>query len=287
MTGTAEIPGQEVSLLTIGRFLGRNIGIIGSCFLFFAVAAGALSFKISPRYRAEVTISPVTSSGNLGQISGELGSLAAFAGINLGGEGKKSEEALAYLRSRGFTGEFIQKHSLMPILYSGKWNAQTGQWRGDPPTVAQAVKLFQNVIRQISEDRRTGIVTLAIIWKDRELAAQWANMLVAEADAALRQRRIAEFGRSIEFLKQEASQAQDVEIRTAVFKVMESELKDQMVARTRDSYAFKILDPAVPPDAKDKDSPNKPLYVILGGAFGIFVGCVWALARRRRAGSGR
>jgi len=176
---------------------------------------------------------------------------------------------------------------MLPILYANKWDAQTGQWVGEPPTLARAVKLFSNMVRQISEDRRTGIVTLGIVWKDRALAAEWANTLVAEADDALRQRRIAEFSRSIEYLRQESSQALDVEIRTAVFKVMESELKDQMVARTRDSYAFKILDPAVAPDAKDKDSPNKVLYVLVGGVFGIFVGSIWALARRRRSGSAR
>jgi LPS O-antigen subunit length determinant protein (WzzB/FepE family) len=66
-----------------------------------------------------------------------------------------------------------------------------------------------------------------------------------------------------------------------VYKVMESELKDQMVARTRDSYAFKVLDPAVPPDPKDRDSPNRILYLALGGAIGVLVGGIWALARQR------
>ena len=62
---------------------------------------------------------------------------------------------------------------------------------------------------------------------------------------------------------------------------MESELKDQMVARTRDSYAFAILDPAVPPDLKDKDSPTRMLYLAVGAALGLFVGCIWATGRRR------
>ena len=37
---------------------------------------------------------------------------------------------------------------------------------------------------------------------------------------------------------------------------METELKNAMLARTRDAYAFKILDPAVAPDPKDPDSPE-------------------------------
>ena len=76
-----------------------------------------------------------------------------------------------------------------------------------------------------------------------------------------------------------------VEVRAAVYKLMETELKNAMLARTRDAYAFKILDPAVvPPDLKDRDSPNKePLIVFLGACLSFLVGGIWARSRQRRA----
>ncbi|MGA8707011.1 MAG: Wzz/FepE/Etk N-terminal domain-containing protein [Steroidobacteraceae bacterium] len=277
-----ETSSQEISLVAMGRFLWRNLMLISVCVLAFAAAATAASYLVTPRYRAEVTFSPITEAPNFGQMSGEIGNLAAIAGINIGGGGRKADEALEYLRSHAFAAEFIQKHSLVPILYANKWDAQSGRWRGEAPTLGEAVKRFSgNRVRQISEDRRTGMVTLAIIWSDRNLAAQWANSLVAEADDELRRRAVAELGRSIEYLQQEAARAPNIEIRAAVYKVMESELKDQMVARTRDSYAFAILDPAVPPDLKDKDSPTRMLYLAVGAALGLFVGCIWAMGRRR------
>jgi LPS O-antigen subunit length determinant protein (WzzB/FepE family) len=282
--GDTELP--QISLLAIWRFLWRNRYLIGFCFIAFAAAATAGSYLVTPRYRADVSFSPITDAPKFGEMNGELGSLAAIAGINIGGS-RKSEEALEYLRSRGFTATFIQNHSLIPILYAKKWDAQSGQWRGDPPTLAMAVKRFSEKVRQISEDRRTGITTLSIIWSDRVLAAQWANALVVEADDALRKRGIAELGRSIEYLQQESAQASNIEIRSAVYKVMESELKDQMLARTRDSYAFAVLDPAIPPDLTDKDSPNRVLYLIFGGVFGLLLGSAWALGRRRTSDSAR
>jgi LPS O-antigen subunit length determinant protein (WzzB/FepE family) len=276
-TGDTSLP--QISLLAIWRFLWLNVYLIGFCFLACAAAATAVSYLVTPRYRADVSFAPITDAPNFGQIAGELGSLAAIAGINVGGS-RKSEEALEYLRSRGFTAAFIQSHSLLPILYASKWDAQRGQWRAEPPTLAMAVKRFSEKVRQISEDRRTGIVTLSIIWSDRVVAAQWANALVIEADDALRKRGIAELGRSIEYLQQEAAQSSNIEIRSAVYKVMESELKDQMLARTRDSYAFAVLDPAVPPDLTDKDSPIRILYVTFGGVFGLLLGSAWALGRQ-------
>jgi LPS O-antigen subunit length determinant protein (WzzB/FepE family) len=124
---------------------------------------------------------------------------------------------------------------------------------------------------------------ISIVWSDRYAAAEWANLLVAEADKALRDRAIAEQNRSLEYLKAEAAQTFSVEIGTAISKLTETELKNAMVARTRDAYAFKVVDPAVAADRKHRDSPNKPLIVAMGAGLGFVVGVIVAAVRRRRA----
>jgi uncharacterized protein involved in exopolysaccharide biosynthesis len=287
MNQTVDLPRREISLLSVSAFLGRHKTIVSLSVLVCGIAAGLMAFALVPKYRAEVVFSPVSSSGSFGGElgGGSLGGLAALAGISLGGAGKKSDESIEYLRSRQFTREFIQRHSLMPLLFASKWDAQQGRWRdpSDPPTISQGVERFANKVRQITEDHRTGIVTLAIIWRDRLAAAQWANALIAEADAALRQRAIAEYARSIDYLKEEGSGTSVVEVQQAVYKTMETELKDAMLARTRDAYAFKVLDPAVARDPKDTDSPNKPLIIALGAAFGLLIGVVLAATGQRRA----
>lgn len=277
-------PQREISLLAIWAFLWRHVMLIGGCALLFAAVAAALAFLVTPRYRAEVVFSPANNSSQLSALGDQLGGLAAIAGINLGsmGAGQKSEEALAYLRSRALTREFIERHSLMPLLFASKWDAQHSRWRGDPPTIAEGVDRFAHKVRQISEDRRTGIVTLAIIWRDRVAAANWANWLVAEADDALRQRAVSDLTHSIDYLKAEAAHESVVEMQAAISRVMESELKDAMVARTRDAYAFRVLDPAVVRDPKDTDSPNKVLYVAVGAVLGFLFGVIVAANRGRR-----
>ena len=98
----------------------------------------------------------------------------------------------------------------------------------------------------------------------------------------MRERAIAEQNRSIEFLKVEAAQTSTVEIANAISKLMETELKNAMVARTRDAYAFKVLDPAMVADLKDRDSPNKPLITVMGAGLGFVIGVIAAAARQRR-----
>jgi LPS O-antigen subunit length determinant protein (WzzB/FepE family) len=284
MNDPLESPRPQISLFAIARFLWRHVWLIGACTVLLAVAATALAYLRTQYYRSEVVFSPTNGSGGLGDIGGgSLGGLAALAGVNIGGGGKRSEEFLEYLRSQTFTRGFIERHQLLPVLFARKWNAQEGKWKtDDPPTLADAERRFSKKIRQITEDRRTGIVRLAIVWSNRQVAAQWANQFIAEADDALRQRAIVEYNRSLDYLTSETSKTSVVELRAAIYKAMESELKDAMLARTRDAYAFKVLDPAVVPDAKDIDSPSKALYLVLGAVFGLLLGIAIAASRERR-----
>ncbi|HLW23994.1 MAG TPA: Wzz/FepE/Etk N-terminal domain-containing protein [Steroidobacteraceae bacterium] len=277
----------QLSIFDLLAFMGRNVLLIGTSTLLCGVAAAALAFSMRPLYRAEIIVSSPDNVGTLGELGGQLGGLASLAGIaGGGGSGKKWNEALEYLRSRAFTARFIQKHDLMPVMYYQKWDAVNRRWRdpGPAPTLAEAVSRFGKKVRQIAEDRRTNIATVAIIWPDRVAAAQLANAMIAEADADLRHRAIEEQDRSVEYLKNEAQHTSTVEISTAISKVMETELKNAMLARTRDAYAFRVLDPAVAPDANDRDSPNKPLIVAAGLGIGLLLGMLIAIVRAAARG---
>ena len=278
---------SSLSLVDFVRFAWRHKLIICVCVLLFTAGAVVLALGLPSKYRSDIVFSPAESSGGgFGQLGGELGGLAAMAGINLGGGSKKSDEALQFLRSRAYTAEFIRRHDLMPLLFAGDWDAARRTWKKsaeDAPTISDGVNRFSSKIRQIGEDRRTGIVTMSIIWSDRKAAADWANAYIAEADAALRTRGVTELGRSVEYLKAEAARTPEIEVRQTISKVMETELKNSMMARTRDAYAFRVLDPAVPRDPRDRDSPKRSLIVAMGALGGLVFGLLFAVILRQRS----
>jgi uncharacterized protein involved in exopolysaccharide biosynthesis len=277
-------PSADLSLLALLRFLGRNKKIVLFTMIAATVAGIVLAFNLAPKYRADVVVAPAEGGSSLGDMGG-LSGLASLAGINIGGAtGKKSQEALEYLKSRVFASGFIQRHSLMPVLFAKRWDASKKQWRDptDPPTISQGVNKFIKQVTLIIEDKHTGMITVSVIWGDRIAAAEWANDMVAEADSALRERAINEQNRSVEYLKSEAAQTNTVEIGNAISKLTETELKNAMVARTRDAYAFKVIDPAVAPDPRDRYSPNKPLIVAMAAFFGLMLGVIIAAIRTRR-----
>jgi uncharacterized protein involved in exopolysaccharide biosynthesis len=289
MSAPAEYPpSADLSLLALLRFLGRNKKTVWLTTIAATIAAIVLTFYLPPRYRADVVVAPAEGESGLGDTGG-LGGLASLAGINIGGgAGKKSQEALEYLKSRGFASGFIQRHSLMPVLFARRWDSSKKEWRDptDPPTLAQGVSKFIKQVTLVVEDKHTGMITVSVMWGDRIAAAEWANEMVAEADSALRERAITEQNRSVEYLKSEAAQTNTVEIGNAISKLTETELKNAMVARTRDAYAFKVIDPAVPPDPKDHYSPNKPLIVATAAFLGFMLGVIIAAVRARRGKPG-
>jgi hypothetical protein len=119
-------------------------------------------------------------------------------------------------------------------------------------------------------------------WGDREQAARWASRYVDLANSELLARSIAESDRRIEFLRTAAAAAETIELRQAVYKLMESEIKSRMVASSRVDYAFKVIDPALVPDERDRVRPKRALLAVLGAGLGALSLVMILMVRARR-----
>jgi uncharacterized protein involved in exopolysaccharide biosynthesis len=254
----------------------------------FAALAGTAAFVMTPKYRAQVVVIPVKADDARTALSGmvgQLGGLASLTGLALPSGGNK-DEYLQYLQSEDFTRRFIREQNLLPVLFADKWDASRGQWvvddPDDVPTMADGARLFDRSIRSVQEERRTGIVTLTMVWRDREQAANWANLMVQAVNRDLRQRAIDEAQASIDFLNAELTKTSVVELRQALYRLLENQIKTVMFAKVRDQYAFKVIDPAVAPDADDVVRPRKRAMILLGAVFGGVAGLLVVLWRMRR-----
>ena len=266
---------DEINLLDYWRVLmAYKWLIVGISFLTTAIAV-VMAISATEIYRAEVTIAPADeqSGGGVSGLAGQFGGLAALAGVNLGGGGGKSEESLAILSSRQFTVEFINENKLMPILFEGAWDKEAKKWLvendEDIPSAWDAYKVF-DAIREVTNDAKTGMTMIAIEWKDPVLAAEWANSLLIKLNEHRKMAAIAESNKSIQYLTNELQQTSVVEMRQALFQLIEAQSKNKMMANVRDEFAFKVIDPAVVPEERIK--PKKKLMVILGGMVGLMLG---------------
>jgi uncharacterized protein involved in exopolysaccharide biosynthesis len=258
---------------------------IGTSTLFFAGIFTVTAFFVTPIYRATALLVPAGADrkqqmGSLSSALGQLGGLASLAGLNVGSMDTETEEALAVLRSREFTERFIAEKSLMPKLFSSRWNSAENTWNvaaKKQPTPADAYKYVDRRVRHISRDVKTGLVTLQIDWKDREEAANWANAMVERINAEMRDRAITQADANIGYLTQELAKTTEVGTRDAINRLIEAQIRQRMVATVTQQYAFRVIDRAMAPDAKDRESPIKILYLLSGLGLGFAVGCFAAL----------
>jgi len=281
---------DEIDLLEYWRIIWKKKLLIIGVSLLAGICAAGYSLTLPNIYRAEVLLAPVSDeskSGGLSAALGGLGGLASMAGISLGGGGSV-EENLAVLKSREFLWRFINDQKLMSILFEGAWDADKKTWKESDPDAQPSLwgayrKLTKGGVLNVSTDKQSNLVTVAVEWKDAELAAQWANALVSRLNDCLRQRAIAESKSNLEYLNRELARTQVEDIRKALFELISQEQKKAMLANTRKQFAFQVIDTAVAPDKKSK--PKRALIVILSAFVAGFLAVIFVFIRegvRRR-----
>lgn len=274
---------DEISLGEIwAALMTGRLMILSVTFVFGAIAA-AIALNTKPIYRAEVLIAVANDTGvqgGLSALAGQFGGLASLAGVNLGGGGNKGE-AVATMSSRALTEAYINQQDLLPILFAKRWDVAKGIFvpdaKGKTPTAWDGNNLFAKQIRRIVEDKKTGLVTLAIEWEDPARAAQWANDIVRLTNQTLRDRAIANSNHNLVYLNEQLEKSSVVELRQAIFNLIETEVKNVMVAQGSQEYVFKVIDPAVVPQQKAK--PNRSLIVAVGLLLGFIFSSLYALAK--------
>jgi uncharacterized protein involved in exopolysaccharide biosynthesis len=262
---------DEVSLLDIWNILWRSkwlIVVVTSAFMFVSVV---VALSATEWFRADVLLAPAGERSSEG-LSGPLGGIASLVGVSVGGGG--SVEPLAVLRSRDFTGAFIEEMNLLPVLFADEWSVDECKWASDDPAdcpdIRDAVEVFDQNVRSVSENSETGLVTLAIEWTEPELAARWANLLVARLNNRMRQRALVEAESNLTYLRTGLSETTVVALQQSIGRLLEVELEKVMLARGNEEFAFRVIDRAQAP--KDRSRPRRTQMVVLS----TFAG--WVLA---------
>jgi uncharacterized protein involved in exopolysaccharide biosynthesis len=275
-------PNLMVDMFRLVRRNRRWILVTSAVVLALGVTLCILLTRI---YRAEVLVAysaPDETSQPLALLANGLGSLAPLAGLGNSPAGDSRAEAIATLKSRTLSLQFIEQHGLMPHLFPGDWDAKTGRWQGDAadaPTQAEAFKRFDEDIRGVEEDATTGLIRVSIDGPERDQVAAWANALVNDANAYLRERALQEARSAISALEGALQKTDTLEIKQIIFGLIQTHLSKATLASTRPDFAFRVIDAAVVPDADDYVRPMPILIIALSCLLGPILGFLLALLR--------
>lgn len=275
---------DEVDLLALWNIVWRGKILVAVVTILFAVGSVLFALAQTEWYRAEVLLAPAEERSSTA-VGGQLGGLAALAGVSVGGEGEVAE-AMATLRSREFARAFIDENQLIQVFFADAWNEAASSWRAEDsslwPDVRDAVIYFHEKVLEVSKDHQSGLVTLAIEWTDPEVAAIWADDLVRRLNARQRERALRTAEVNVAYLQAELAQTSVVTLQQSIGRLLESEMQKLMLARGNEEFAFRIIDGAEPPKyrVRPKRTQIAVLGTLLGGMIGVLIVCITYMVRR-------
>ena len=266
--------GDEIDLGQLIRSLIRRRWWIAAGTGLATLLAVAYALLATEWYRAEAVLMARDSragSGLSGQLA-QFGGLADIAGLSLGQNGR--QEPLGILRSKGFARRFVQQNDLVDVLASASPEADDPGRQSTPPDVRKVVDDFVRSVYSVSEDRKSGLVTVAVEWKDAATAADWANMITEQVNEEVRRRALDEAGRNISYLRDQLSKTESVSLQQAIARLLEAEMQKMMMAQGTDEYAFRVIDEAHP--AARPVRPRRLMVVLLAFTVGMFISMLGA-----------
>ncbi|HHC6478573.1 TPA: Wzz/FepE/Etk N-terminal domain-containing protein [Vibrio parahaemolyticus] len=293
---------DEIDLRELFAALWKGKLIIIVTTFVFAVGAVLYALSLPNIYKSDALLAPAESSngGGLSKMAGQLGGLAALAGVNLGsGESSQTDLAVQVMKSRQFVEAFINEHDLLvPLMAAKDWdlasnqlildekvyNPRTGEWlreaeglRGATPTAQEAFEVFSKEVLSVSQDKESGLYTVSVKQFSPYLAQQWVNWLIEDINKVMRERTIAETSQNLAYLNLQLQKTAVTDMQSTFYKLIEEQTKSLMLAEVQEEFIFKIVDPAVVPELKD--GPKRALICVLGTLLGGILGMAIVIIR--------
>ncbi|EPM7948047.1 TPA: Wzz/FepE/Etk N-terminal domain-containing protein [Vibrio parahaemolyticus] len=295
-----QLIGDEIDLREFLKALWKGKWIIIVTTFLFAVSSVFYALNLPNIYKADALLAPAESSsgGGLSKMAGQLGGLAALAGVNLGGsDSSQTDLAVQVMKSRQFIEMFISKHDLLiPVMAAKDWDlvnnklildddlydSSTGKWlrkpdglRGAKPTSQEAFEVFRKEILNINQDKDSGLYTISVKHYSPYVAQQWVNWLVKDINKVMRERTIAETSQNLTYLNNQLKKTAVADMQSTFYKLIEEQTKSLMLAEVQDEFVFKVVDPAVVPEVKD--SPKRALICMVFSFVGLLLGVLFVL----------
>ena len=267
---------------------------------FFVLISIFYTLTLTNIYTAQTTLAPTSagdSSRNLSQYSG----LASLAGISLPGSSSgmlDKDLALSLLKSKGLLQRLIDKHDILPdLIAADHWNLNSNSVSYDSdlydhikklwvrkvnlpfksiPSTLEAYNYFDEAV-SVSEDTKTGIISLKVDHLSPEIAYRWSLLIIQEVNEFVADMRINEAQLSIDYLNEQIIITPYPELRALFYELIQEHTQSMMLAKVRPEYALTTLDAPLIPE--QKSAPKRKVIVVMFGLIGGMLGTLIILTR--------
>ncbi len=170
-----------------------------------------------------------------------------------GAAANERERIMARMRSARFSEIFITENNLLPYIFHKQWDAEQKDWKPDfKPEMREAIKAFNDGMRGIEYDEKTGLLRINFQTRSTELSAELANKFVDRFNAYARGLALEELGERRNYLENRLREVQNLELHRSIFRLLETQLAAETLINARKTFPLEEIQPAVPPLIKAK-----------------------------------
>ena len=291
---------DEIDLRELFYVLLEGKWIIVSLTAFASIIGVIYSLLLPNIYESKAMLVSVNSSGSISGALGSYSGLAGLAGINLpsGGDEGNSAKAIQKISSLSFFENNLLANIHLPDLMAVKsWNSKTNTaafdeniydtssntWIRDYsypqqqiPSAQESYEVFKQHL-SLSEDKKSGFITLSIKHQSPFVAKQWAELVVNEVNAFYRQKDKSESEKAVSYLNQQISMTGLSEIKQVLAQLLQEETKKLTLIEANQYYVFDYIDP--PAVMEKKSEPKRALICILSALLGGMLSILLVLIR--------
>jgi len=244
-------------------------------------------FQFPDVFRATAIIKPATTEKNKIQ---PLGVLASF-GISLGAPTEVRDLEVLF-KSKDLTVRVFRKYNLWEIIFPERFDPLTGTmqltWRDrlfekekepKPPGKWDAIRAAEDRL-EISTDKKLGTLTIIFDCLSAEGAAEIVKYYLEEGKTWLQEETLERAKRNKKFIEEQISKTVDPLTRDRLFTLYGQEVEQEMLARNREQFGFRVIDSPIVPDRKYK--PSRTLIVVGAALVGFIAAYLYFLGRQRK-----
>ena len=281
----------------------RKIIAITAVFAFVSVI---YALSVPNQYKATALLAPAQSdSSDLSGALGQLGGLASLAGVTIGGrESSEGQIAQEIMKSWSFVEGFIAENNIAVEVYAAEgwsrgsnelqidddiYDAETKTWLVENDNTGEVGQpsswvLFEAFSERlvVSENKKSGLVSVSIEYYSPQLAKQWLDMYVAAINAHMQQRQMEKVTNNINYLQAQIEKTSIAEMREVFYTIIAEQTKNKMVAEASPEYAFVAVNPSMVPAVTSQ--PQRLIICIwgtlLGGILSVLLVLVMHYARK-------
>lgn len=295
-----EAPDGEIDIGLILSIIYKDKILIAFLCMLFGVCAYGISLTFPNQYKASLVLAPAQKDGGgqLGGLASQYGGLAAMAGISLGKESDKTDQAIALLKSWPFLDFVIGKYNLEADIFAAKgfdkktkqlvydnsvYDEKNNEWAASQfkntdgkPSSWMLYKKF-NAMVTVQYDKKSGLLTVSVTHVSPVIAKNWLEILTKELNLHFQLIDKVDAERNIVYLEKKIAETSVAEMQNVFFSMVEAQTKVLMLTERSEDYLFKILVRPMLPE--EKSSPKRSVIAILGFFSGFMIWCCIAVVR--------